>query len=213
MEELDKLKMDWKKNEGNYPRFSDNDIYKMLHKKSSSIVKWILIISILEFLLFLSLTVILNANAGTKRVEDYLSAQALIAITVADYVIMAYFFYKFYLNYRKISTTDRVKNLMVNILKTRKTVSNYIMVKLFYIVVLFVVISIAMFNNDPEAVDLLNRSEANGSMVQFYLLLFVLEIIGLGVLIFLFWLFYKLIYGFLLKRLYRNYEELKKIDF
>lgn len=213
MEELDKLKMDWKRNEGNYPRFSDNDIYKMLHKKSSSIVKWILIISILEFLLFLSLTVILNANAGTKRVEDYLSTQALIAITVADYVIMAYFFYKFYLNYRKISTTDRVKNLMVNILKTRKTVSNYIMVKLFYIVVLFVVISIAMFNNDPEAVDLLNRSEANGSMVQFYLLLFVLEIIGLGVLIFLFWLFYKLIYGFLLKRLYRNYEELKKIDF
>jgi hypothetical protein len=28
----------------------------------------------------------------------------------------------------------------------------------------------------------------------------------------LFWLFYRLIYGILLKKLYRNYHELKKID-
>lgn len=213
MEELDRLKMDWKKNEGNYPRFSDSDIYRMIHKKSSSIVRWILIISIMEFLLFLSLTILFNGDSGTKRVENYLSPAAMIAITAADYLIMAYFFYQFYLNYKKISTTDKAKNLMANILKTRKTVSNYIMAKLLYIVVLFIIISFAIFTNDPEAVDLMHRSEESGNMLQFYLLLSLLGIVSLGIFILLFWLFYKLIYGFLLKRLHRNYQELKKIDF
>ena len=50
MDELDLLKKDWKKQEANLPKMSYNDIYKMIHKKSSSIVKWILIICIVEFL-------------------------------------------------------------------------------------------------------------------------------------------------------------------
>jgi hypothetical protein len=37
-------------------------------------------------------------------------------------------------------------------------------------------------------------------------------IIITSVFTFLFWLFYKVLYGILLKRLYRNYNELKKID-
>lgn len=213
MEELDLLKKDWKKSESFFPKMTEADIYAMLHKKSSSIVKWILIISILEFLLFLSITIFLNGNAGTKRIENYISAHTMIILTVIDYIIMAIFFYKFYVNYRKITTTDKVKNLMSNILKTRKTVSNYIMVKLLYIIVLFGVITIAFFTNDPEAVDLLRKSEETGHLVEFYLLLAVLIIGSLGALILAFWLFYKLIYGFLLKRLHRNYQELKKIDF
>ena len=47
MEELDLLKKDWKKNENSFEQISEVDIYKMLHKKSSSIVKWIFYISLL----------------------------------------------------------------------------------------------------------------------------------------------------------------------
>ena len=50
MDELDLLKKDWKKQEGNYPKLSYDEIYKMIWKKSSSIVKWIFVISIIEFL-------------------------------------------------------------------------------------------------------------------------------------------------------------------
>ena len=46
MEELDLLKKYWKKSEDTFEQVSEVEIYKMLHKKSSSIVKWILIISI-----------------------------------------------------------------------------------------------------------------------------------------------------------------------
>ena len=51
MDDLDLLKEDWKKQEKSLPHLSYNEIYKMIWKKSSSIVKWIFVISILEFLL------------------------------------------------------------------------------------------------------------------------------------------------------------------
>jgi hypothetical protein len=47
MKELDLLK-DWK-NKDSFEQISEIEIYRMIHKKSSSIVKWILIISILRF--------------------------------------------------------------------------------------------------------------------------------------------------------------------
>ena len=52
MEELDLLKKHWNKEEVSFEQVSEKQIYKMIHKSSSSIVKWIFIISILEFLLW-----------------------------------------------------------------------------------------------------------------------------------------------------------------
>jgi hypothetical protein len=46
MKELDLLKKDWKKSTASFEQISELELYKMIHKKSSSIVKWILIISI-----------------------------------------------------------------------------------------------------------------------------------------------------------------------
>ena len=48
MKELERLKKDWKTN-NNFPELSKEEIYTFLYKKSSSIVKWIFIISLLEF--------------------------------------------------------------------------------------------------------------------------------------------------------------------
>ena len=50
MKELDLLKKDWQKNNA-FEQVSEVEIYKMLHQKSSSIVKWILIVSLLEFVI------------------------------------------------------------------------------------------------------------------------------------------------------------------
>ena len=44
MDELELLKKDWQKDDANYPKLTFDEIYKMLLKKSSSIVKWIFII-------------------------------------------------------------------------------------------------------------------------------------------------------------------------
>ena len=48
MEELDLLKKAWQKDSHGFEQISEVEIYKMLHAKSSSIVKWIFYISLFE---------------------------------------------------------------------------------------------------------------------------------------------------------------------
>jgi hypothetical protein len=213
MEELDLLKKDWKKSEGNFPKVSEKEIYAMLHRRSSSIVKWILIISILEFALWMGLSFLLKDTRNAKMIDSYGVEYITIPMTVISYGIILYFFIRFYINYRKITTTDSVKTLMSSILNTRKTVSTYIFVNIAYIIICSVVALIIVFNNDANFINLLHKSEANGEVALFYLLYIGLALVFIGIFILIIWLFYKLIYGLLLKRLRRNYDELKKIDF
>lgn len=213
MEELDLLKKDWKKNENKFPRVSEQEIYAMLHKNSTSVVKWIFLISIIEFAFFLALTLLLNDNSNTTKMEGYLSDYMITGITVIDYGIMVYFFCLFYINYKKITTTDRVKNLMSSIIKTRKTVSNYIFVKISFIVILLTTMFIIYFNNEPEMLNTRHIAEEKGKEAMLYLVYFAAVAISIAVFALVVWLFYRLIYGLLLKRLRKNYNELKKIDF
>ncbi|MEL1245095.1 hypothetical protein AAEO56_12525 [Flavobacterium sp. DGU11] len=212
MEELDKLKQDWKKNQGNFPKFSEKDIYAMLHKKSSSIVKWILIISILEFVFWLGLSFLMKDNKSTRQMESFHVDYITIPMTVFGYVIIIYFFCMFYINYRKITTTDNVKKLMDSILKTRKTVSHYIIANIAYLIISFIIVFIIYFQKDQKLLTTLHKYEEHGNAMMFYCIYIALAIVCIGIFVLVFWLFYKLIYGVLLKRLRHNYEELKKID-
>lgn len=70
MKELDLLKKDWKRNSDSFEQLSENDIYKMIHKKSSSVVKWIFIVSIIELGLGLLLGIALSfTKYDEKNVE------------------------------------------------------------------------------------------------------------------------------------------------
>lgn len=211
MDELDKLKSAWKKDESAYPQFSEKDIYAMLHKKSSSIVKWILIISIIEFAFWLLLSLVLK-EPGTKNINLHDLEYVTLPMTVLNYGIILYFMYVFYVRYKKISATDSVKELMQNILKTRKAVSLYIYVMIAYAVISTIVIVLVMFSTNSAMIDLIEKLDANGQKMTFYLVMALLCIVCLSILAFIIWLFYKLVYGLLVKRLYKNYEELKKID-
>ena len=213
MDELDLLKKDWKKNGDKYPKVSEKEIYAMLHKKSSSIVKWILIISILEFIFWVGLTFLLKDSPSSKKLETFNIDYITIPLTIGSYLIIGYFTYLFYMNYRKITTTDNVKKLMSNILRTRKTVSSYIYVNLAYFIITSAIILIITFNKDGDMISLVNKMEAQGKAGMVYLIYILGAIIIIGLLVLLIWLFYRVIYGLLLKRLLRNYNELKKIDF
>lgn len=212
MEELDLLKKDWNKDGNRYPKVSENDIYAMLHRKSSSIIKWILLISILEFAFFLGLTLLLSDYPGVKHVENALANYLNVGITVIDMAINLTFMYLFYTNYKKITTVDNVKNLMSNILRTRKTVSTYIFVKIAYLIVSSGISLCYLLNNDPELLSLMHNAEEKGHTFLAYAAYIGGAIILVAIFAFLLWLFYRLIYGFLLKRLKQNYEELKKIE-
>ena len=200
MKELDLLKKDWQKSDNSFEQVSEIEIYKMIHKKSSSIVKWIFIISIIEFVVLNSLSFLLPDDKMSK------SQTIEIFITILDYLsygVALFFMYLFYKNYRSISVTSNTKKLMECILNTRKTVRYYIGYNLF--LVFFVAVLLL-------STEILIKSVTNhddGARIFFKcILMLVFIIIMVGIV----WLFYQLIYGILLKKLNRNYAELKKID-
>ena len=57
-DELEILKKDWQKQSAELPKFTASELYPMLLKKSSSIVKWIFIVSILEFAFWILLSLL-----------------------------------------------------------------------------------------------------------------------------------------------------------
>ncbi len=212
MDELELLKKDWQKEGSKYPKLTYDEIYKMILKKSSSIVKWIFIISLLEFALWTLVSFGLKDTESMKRFEQYDADMILIPITVLGYIILAYFFYLFFKNYKTISATDTAKNLMENILKTRRTVKYYVAFNLIYLVIATVVVLFIEFDQDQQLIGKINEASANGEVFKFYATIIISVFIVLAIFIAVLLLFYYLIYGLLLKRLNGNYKELKRLE-
>jgi len=210
MDDLDLLKKDWKKQEKNLPRLSYDEIYKMIWKRSSSIVKWIFIISIIEFLLGAISNIFIADEYYLEQIEKYNLTEYVIAVYILTYLITFYFIYKFYLNYKRISTTDSAALLMKNILKTRKTVKYYIAFILISSSVVFIGMGYLVLRNHALT------AEATTSNMEFDAKQWFIFIGGtllvLGILLGVIWLIYRLVYGILLRRLNKNYRELKKLE-
>ena len=204
MKELDLLKKDWNKND-NYPKFSEQEIYAMLHKNSSSVVKWILITSILELLLWSGMNLIFKSDDYIKKNNISSFMEYFYVVDIFHYTIIAVFIIAFYKNYRNISVISSTKNLMDSILKTRKTVQYYIWYNLGMIAFSFILGAILAFNSNVE----LEKLSANTDFKYGFLIGFSLVLVIVMV---LFWFVYRLIYGTLLRKLLKNHKELKKIN-
>jgi uncharacterized membrane protein YedE/YeeE len=209
MKELDLLKKDWQKNKDSFEQISEKEIYKMIHKQSSSIVKWILIISILEVMLWTCLSLITNTDDYLDKINSKEFVSYIKIFSYLSYGVIVIFIYLFYRNYIRISTIASTKQLMKDILKTRKTVQYYVWYNLGMIVFgLIIGFIIALFYN-PETIILREKIESNPKIMAITVgILALVTIVLFG----LFWLFYRLLYGILLRRLHANYKELKKID-
>ena len=204
MEGLDLLKKDWQRNDKSYVQYSDKELYAMLHKKSSSIVRWILIISILEVALWTFVGLFNNDDYLSKAEYSGLTSY-FTAFTFFNYAVVLIFMVLFYRNYISISATESTKNLMAAILKTRKTVRMYVGYNLAMIALTLILGFVIAFNYNPATIELGQRLNNDGWLLAVTVGLFALCI---GI----FWLFYRLLYGILLKRLLANYKELQKIE-
>ncbi|WP_308993286.1 hypothetical protein QLS71_014540 [Mariniflexile litorale] len=212
MDELELLKKDWKKDTTKYPQLTYKEIYTMIHAKSSNIVKWIFIISLLEFGFWLIISVILKGTSISEKMNDLDIDHILIPLTIISYVVLVYFFYQFYINHKNISATDNSKTLIENILKTRQTVKQYVIFNLAFLVIGTFLGAAYGFKHDPIVTEQLQAASLNGGVFQIYAGVIVATIallaIVVGLLLFIYWL----TYGLLLKRLNRNYTELKKLE-
>lgn len=211
MNELDLLKKDWKEQEKAYPKLPYDAFYALIHKKSSSIVKWLFLISLFELLFWTVLNSVMPDSAY-EIYEIFDLKNALIWIQVVHYIIVVAFIFFFYKNYKSICVVDTTKTLMQNILKTRKTVIYYVYYNLGLTALILIVFNIIMFSQPNLMMEAYNPNNLPIDEDKFFKIMFLGQIIGFVVFIGLLTLFYRIIYGILLKRLNKNYKELKKLE-
>ena len=214
MDELEILKKDWQSREQEYPQLSSKEIYPMLLRKSSSMVKWIFYISVAELVLWTALSLIVPESS--KQINEEMGMKTtLIVMSVLGYVITLAFIYLFYRNYRTIKVTDTIKNLMASILRTRRTVQYFVYYNIGMAIVLLVISNIVYYQRKDDLYAVLSKySESYAAIpVESFTSVFFTAQLIVGILLIGFlMLFYYLIYGLLLRRLKRNYKELKKIE-
>mgnify|MGYP001440529046 FL=1 len=213
MDELELLKKDWETSSKNYPELDKKTLYKLINKRSSSLVKWIFIISLLEFVFWALISFVTSDAESLEQLKSYNVEHIIYPLTVFGYLVLGYFFYVFYKNYKNISTTEDTKLLMERILKTRKTVKHYV---IFNLVFMYISIIIGVFieiTNNPEVQALINGIDADGTknLTIFYLIIVGVSILAMVLITALLLGFYYLIYGLLLKRLKANYKDLKEL--
>ncbi|PQJ78525.1 hypothetical protein [Polaribacter porphyrae] len=213
MDVLENYKKAWSKQTEVAEKVSTNEIYKMAHSKSSSIVKWIFIVGILEFIFWITINIFTPDSYSFFEIYKDLNLETLINIfTILHYIVIIGFLYLFYKNYTKISIADNTKKLIHKILRIRKTVRNYVYYNLAIIVLTSIIINIVVFSDEDKMNKFFNPENLTMSINEMITLSVISQLIALVIILALFWLFYKLVYGILLKKLNRNYKELIKLD-
>jgi hypothetical protein len=210
MDELELLKKDWNKQDSSHKKLSAKDIYPMLLKKSSSIVKTLFYISIAELVFWILINTIpyFTSDEYNAHLDEIYSNSILFnGLTILSYTVILLFIYLLFKSYKLISVTDSAKKLMESILKTRKIIKSYVLFNLIMAGISLLIGLYYAFHNDPE----LAQKTEHFSNAEIIITTIVLAIF-ISIFIVIIWLFYKLIYGFLLKRLNRNYTELKKLE-
>lgn len=212
MDELELLKKDWQKKEEHHPKLSYNEIYSMIKKKSSSTVKWIFYISIIEFVFWAALNLISYSKESLELEKTWHIYEITTTLTIINYVVLIYFIYKFYSNYKLISLTESSKKLMKTILNVKRTVSQYVWFNIGIFVAYLLVSLYGNLNYGASSDKIREAASQAGNETLFWVMLFGMVLIAIAIVLILIWFFYKLLYGILLNRLRKNYAELRKLE-
>lgn len=209
MDELELLKKDWQKSDNTFEKKSSSDLYAMLHKKSSSLVKKLFYISIAELIFLISVNVLPFVFSKSYRQhfnEVYNDSLLNQSIEVLSYAVIILFVILLFRSYKSITVVDYTKKLMKSILRTRKIVKYYVLYNLTFIVVLVPYFMYKAIKTNSSEIDLEHLTNFQTFKLIGAIFLFTLLFAGVV------WFIYNLIYGIILRRLNRNYKELKKME-
>jgi hypothetical protein len=167
MDELELLKSNWKKQENSFQKLSYNDIYNLLHKKSSSIVKWIFIICVAEFIFWGALTLFIPESLYDNSAKFNLK-KMLFTVQKVHYVVMLVFIYFFYKNFKSISVIDSTKVLMNKIISTRNTVNYYVYYNLALYFIITIISNFIILSQPDILMEMINPTHAEINEVKTY---------------------------------------------
>lgn len=216
--DLDQFKKSWQEQKVS-PKYNSAEIEAMLNKSSRNYVKYILWISCAEFLVILGMNVYylfagedsqtyinILKKVGVQNSGEVQSnfAHLYLGLKIISLLLTACFVVKFYRNYKKITVESNLKKLIVQIIAFKKTVNVFILANIF-LMILYTV-SLVIFTNWILFEQ--HISLPKSTLIGFYT--------GFGVMmalsVVLIWVYYRIVYGIILKKLSDNLSELKKID-
>lgn len=215
---LDDFKKTWQEQDVQ-SKYAASEISEMLHKKSRNYVKYIFWISLAEFLLFFCLGIFYifqsESNSSFLELLRKLGVQETpelqqsfeklyLSLKLVSLIITAYFVVQFYLNYKKIKVQDNLKLLILQIVKFRKTVNAFIFINIFLIFAFTGVLTGFVFHIFSEQ----NIALTHPKLIGFIIGLIFTTLLAIA----LIWLYYKIVYGIIMRKLGRNLQELRKIE-
>ena len=210
--DLANYKKVWKNQPEGKNKISALEIYKMTQSKSNSIVKWIFIIGLLEFVFWFAINYLGTKNGALEPYEKLNLISFIDNVSYLHYVVVVLFLILFYRNFSLISTIDNTKTLMKNILLVRKTVKWYVYYNLINVVVFSIILNILIFNT-PDGINILSGIDNESFNQEHMTTVFIIaQIVVIAIMLLILWLFYYLLYGILLKKLNKNYKELIKLN-
>ena len=216
--DLDNFKKTWQEQDI-LPKYDSTEIEAMLNKSSKNYVKYLLWISIAEFFVILCMNFyyaflgndrnILMSILSRLGIKNTTSLEVNFThlyfyLKLVSLLMTAFFVVKFFRNYRKINIESNLKKLILQIINFKKTVNYFILANILLIILFTVVLLVAT---------LTVLSQQNIHLNSPTLIMFLVgTIVMMGISVVLIWVYYRLVYGIILKRLGKNLEELQRID-
>ncbi|CAA7392600.1 beta-carotene 15,15'-monooxygenase [Chryseobacterium fistulae] len=216
--DLDSFKKTWQE-QPVQQKYDNNEILQMLNRKSRNYVKYIFWISVVEFLFFTSLGLFyiiqgkesnsfinILEKLGVRRTPEIEHSfdNIYLALKILSLSITAYFVYKFYQNHKQIKIEENLKKFISKIIQFKKTVNMFILLNIGLLIIFTSIFTVFVF----YVLNTQNIAITNSALSGF--LIGIVLSTALSVL--LIWIYYRLLYGIIMKRLDKNLKQLKDID-
>jgi hypothetical protein len=215
---IDQYKKTWQESSA-ATQYSKDEIVQMLNKKSTNYIKYILWISVLEFVFFLSLTVfyifsnedvnnyfVLMQKLGIEKNANVMMnfEHLYFLMKVLSLVISAIFVVKFFLNFQKIKVESNLKKFILQIIRFKKTVNLFILTNIIFFLLFTAALTYLVFYTlQTQNVELPKETTIG---------LFVGLLATTLLCIALIWLYYRLVYGIIMRKLSVHLKQLKEIE-
>lgn len=216
--DLDSFKKTWQE-QPVQEKYDYNEILQMLNKKSRNYVKYIFWISVIEFLFFtlIGLFYIIQGKEsnsfiniltklGVQRTSELENTfdNIYLVLKVLSLAITAYFVFKFYQNYKVIKIEENLKRFILKIIKFKKTVNAFILINIALLITFTSIFTIFVF----YILNTQNVEITNSTLIGFIAGI----IISTTFTVIMVWLYYRVVYGIIIKKLDKNLTQLKEID-
>jgi len=216
--DLDSFKKTWQE-QTVQEKYDYNEILQMLNKKSRNYVKYIFWISVFEFLFFtlIGLFYIIQGKEsnsfiniltklGVQRTSELENTfdNIYLVLKVLSLTITAYFVFKFYQNYKVIKIEENLKKFILQIITFKKTVNAFILINIALLITFTSIFTIFVF----YILNTQNVEITNSTLIGFVAGIIISTVFT----VIMVWLYYRVVYGIIIKKLDKNLIQLKEID-